>query len=184
MGFELNSDYVAMFEKHLSNELEKRAQKSLEFTTSEESSNFELTVIALRLLKYGRVILRRIIAANPGVQVKLYVHPLENKPTAKFKHYSAEYAILIKARKIQQSVQTFLNNICEKPPLSKFGIQPTFKFIQSHLELTEAHHSSTYFAYTHTNSHYYSDRLSLEETWASGFQLFSPIKLRVEEPND
>lgn len=184
IGFELNSDYVAMFEKHLSKELAKRAQQNLEFTTSEGSSDFESTVISLRLLKYGRVLLRRISEATPEMTVKVYVHSLPDLPVEKFKHYSAEYLIFLRTKKAQKSVQALLKVICAKPPLSKFGIQPTFRFIQSSAEFSEEFHKTLYFGYTQTNSHFNSGSFSLPETWTSRLQLFSPIELKVEEPND
>lgn len=184
IGFELNSDYVAMFEKHLSKELAKRAQANLEFTTSEGASDFESTVISLRLVKYGRVLLRRISEANPEVAVKVYVHVLPDLPAEKFKHYSAEYVIFLRTKKEQEAVQSLLKVICAKPPLSKFGIQPTFRFIQSIAEFSEEFHKTRYFGYTQTNSHFNNGNFSLAETCTSRLKLFSPIELKVEEPNE
>lgn len=184
IGFELNSDYVAMFEKHLSKELGKRAQKSLEFTEPQGSSNFESTIIALRILKYGRVLLRRIVETHPEMAVKIYVHPLKTPTTEKFKHYSAEYVVHLKVKKSQKVVQIFLENLCTKPPLSKFGIQPVFKFVQSLEQFEEGFHKTTYFGYTQTNSHFSSGSFSLSEAQASSLRLFSTIELKVEDPGD
>ena len=184
IGFELNSDYVAMFERHLAKELSKRAQKTLEFTSSEGALDFESTVIALRLLKFGRVLLRRMAEANPGMAVKIYVHQLPEPPTEKFKYFSAEYVILLKTKKAHKAVKALFDFFCSKPPLSKFGIHPTFKFIQSPTELTSNPGALIYYGYTATNSHFNSGCFSIEATLQSRLQLFSPIELKVEEPID
>lgn len=184
IGFELNSDYVAMFERHLSKELAKRTQNELEFTPSVGSQDFESTVISLRLLKYGRILLRRIIESNPDIAVKIYVHQIPIIPTEKFKYYSAEYIILLKTKKAQKSVQALFDIICSKSPLSKFGIHPTFRFIQSLAELTTPASEVVYYGYTATNSHFNCGCFLLQQTGTSHLQLFSPIELKVEEPND
>jgi DNA modification methylase len=184
IGFELNSDYVEMFEKHLAKELGKRAKTSLEFTESKNSSTFEITVIALRIVKYGRVLLRRIIEMHPELAIKIYVHPLEIRPTEKFKHYAAEYIIHLKTKKIQKTVQASLEILSAKPPLSKFGIQPVFKFVQALGDFEEELQKTTYFGYTQTNSHFNCGSFSLIEAQASDIKLFSTIELKVEEPND
>ena len=184
IGFELNSDYVAMFEKHLAKELEQRAQKSLEFSEPKGSSTFESTVIALRILKYGRILLRRIVELHPELAIQVYVHPLQTPATEKFKHYSAEYVIQLQAKKYQKIVQASLESLSAKPPLSKFGIQPVFKFVQSLGQFEEELQKSTYFGYTQTNSHFSIGRFSLIETQVSDIKLFSTIELKVEEPRD
>jgi DNA modification methylase len=184
IGFELNSDYVAMFERHLSKELVKRAQKELEFSPSIGSHDFEATIISLRLLKYGRILLRRVIEASPDTAIKIYVHKTSVAPTDKFKIFSADYFILLKTKKLQKSTQALFDVICSKPPLSKFGIQPTFKFIQSLTELTTTNSESPYYGYTVTNSHFNCGSFPLQQTAKSHLQLFSPIGLKVEESND
>lgn len=184
IGFELNSDYVAMFEKYLAKDLEKRATKSLEFTESQGSSTFEVTVIALRILKYGRVLLRRIIEMHPELTIKIYIHPLTTPATEKFKHYSAEYVICLQTKKSQKAVQKSLEILSAKPPLSKFGIQPVFKFVESEDQFEEQLQKKTYYGYTKTNSHFCCGGFTLIEAQTSDIKLFSTIELKVEEPND
>lgn len=184
VGFELNSEYVAMFQKHLSKELKKRSQIELKFSVSAGASEFESTVISLRLLKFGRMLLRRICDTNPGEKVKLYVNPLPEIPTEKFKHYAAEYLIFVKTKKQQNEIKNILTAAIAKPPLSKFGIQPKLIFIQDSADFSDEMQQLIYFGYTKTNSHFNTGSFSFKETWESQLQLFSPIELQVEEPND
>lgn len=183
VGFEINPQYVEMFKKHLKSELQKKSQQALEFAEEETNSDFEKTIVLLRILKYGRLLLRKLNEALPDEPVKVFVFPSSTTPTKKFKYYSAEYVILLKPKKLHSTARITLETVINKPPLSKFGIEPELIFATSRTELPEKRQRGKYFSYTRSNSHKHNGFIDFDEIGESKNQLFSTIELSVEEPN-
>lgn len=182
IGFELNSEYVEKFRSYLARELKKTSKSA----TSAEGSvatelNFEQTIGLLRILKYARLTLRALIKKFPKEQPSVFVFRQRGAPKRKFQRYRAEYVIAIQNKKSKEAVDKFVTAISQKPPLSKFGIEPTFKCIVSSASLKTR--AKDYFRYTVTNSHSFSGRVNASEAWNQKGSLFSPIKLKVEEPD-
>jgi DNA modification methylase len=181
LGFELNADYVEMFKKHLKNEL---ALKKDEVTDSNQTtSNFEQTIILLRLLKYGRLIIRILKKSYPTSAFKMFIFQSSDVPEQKFKHYSAEYFVFVDKKNLAPEISKLIDSSIAHAPLSKFGIQPVFKILTSALEIPSQKRKGTFFEYTATNSHSYSEAHRFENAWNSQGLLFSPIKVEVKEPH-
>jgi DNA modification methylase len=183
IGSELNAEYVAMFEKHLAQQLATKGRQRTA-PNSRSAATFEATIVALRTLKFGRLILRAICKEHPEVDVQVYVYKLEAKPTEHFKHYAAEYVVYLPTVKLRRDAQTLVEAVSRKPPLSKFGVQPTFSFVGALDDISATRRRLTYFRYSKTNSHHHVGEVSFKTAWNSDDQLFSPIKLEVEEPHD
>ncbi|MDB5870884.1 MAG: methylase domain protein [Ramlibacter sp.] len=183
IGSELNAKYVKMFKKHLAQELATQGQRRLRSPHSRSVADFESTIGALRILKFGRLILRTLLAEYPDAGIQVYVFELPTKPTENFKHYSAEYVVYLPMARQRKEAMKLTETAIKKPPLSKFGVQPTFTFIESANEISPVRRKLIYFTYSRTNSHFQTGEVSFKTAWDSEDYLFSPIKLEVEEPH-
>lgn len=183
IGVELNREYVQMFHRHIAKEKTRTAQQSLPLEAGNKASNFESTIVALRILKFGRLISRAILKALPGSTIQVYVYQLSSTPREKFKHYAAEYLIALDAEKQAKQVRELVESISQKAPLSKFGIQPTFNLVSSPNDVAASRRKMPHFRYSSTNSHSNSGRLTFADAWSSAGPLFSPIEVNVEEPD-
>jgi len=183
VGFELNPKYVEMFKKHLANELQKKTQQALDFAEEPTQGDFEKTIVSLRVLKYGRLLLRKLKDILPDEHFQVFVYSIAKKPEKKFKYYAAEYVVLLKQKKLHAVARSAIEAIIDKPPLSKFGIEPKIVFANSATDFTEKRKKQKYFSYTYSNSHRHAGALRFDEVGDSKNQLFSPIELSVEEPD-
>ena len=184
IGIELNPAYVAMFKKHLNNEKAKKSQQTLDFDNSENSELFERKIVNLRILKFGRLILRFLRKERPTDKVQVYAFKLSDKTNHKFKHYAAEYLVVLPESPERQAVIRHVEELCSKPPLSKFGIQATLKFIKSKRQVSAAKQALPYYRYTYSNSHFNIGHADFCQIWEITGELFSPIKLEIEEPHE
>lgn len=183
VGFELNSEYVGMFKKYLREQLKLQKQTTHNPHSEDLAAAFEATIISLRVLKFGRLLLRQLNKDLPSTTAKIFVFHTNRVPTEKFKHYSAEYLIKLQKTDLEQSAKVVLENVIAKPPLSKFGIQATYKFVSELGDFNPIQRKTEYFEYTITNSHFHSGHKNLEDALEGKGSLFSPIKAAVEEPN-
>ncbi|HAL40377.1 MAG TPA: site-specific DNA-methyltransferase [Polaromonas sp.] len=184
IGIELNPAYVKMFENHLKQQKAKESQQAIHFDDSEDKESFAKTIVNLRVLKFGRLILRTLRKERPDDSVQIYAFRLPDKADQKFKHYAAEYLVVLPESQAREAVIQKIEELCSKPPLSKFGIQATLKFIKSKRQVSPARQKLPYYRYTHSNSHFNVGRANFSQIWAGDGELFSPIKLEVEEPHE
>lgn len=183
VGFELNSEYVDMFKKHLRQQLELQEQTPHDPLTEDLAAAFEAKIISLRILKFGRLILRQLHKNLPSSEAKVFAFQSRDVPTEKFKHYSAQYFVRLLNNNLEPLARTLIEQTIAKPPLSKFGIQATYKFVSEIDYFNSNQKSAEYFEYTLTNSHFHAGHKKLEEAWEGKGLLFSPIKVEVEEIN-
>ncbi|MGA0569478.1 DNA-methyltransferase [Variovorax sp. VNK109] len=184
VGFELNRSYVTRFEKHLKSELEKQRQLSLIPQSPRHEEDFRNTIISLRILKYGRLLLRALKKEFLEKHITVLAFRSARKTSEPHKIVCAEYVVYSKSKSVLSKVQLLVKEITERPPFSKFGIQPTLLFAHDSSELEEKRRVATYFLYTSTNSHHYSGKLlTADEVFKIDGILCSPIGVQVEEPD-
>ena len=183
IGIELNPEYIRMFENHLEAEKNKRQAPSNENELLNRES-FEQTVINLRILKFGRLVLRNLKKLYPKEKIQIFAYRTheEPDPESKFKHYSAEYLIYTSESLAKDEIIGLVEAMCSNPPLSKFGIQPKIVVVSSTKEIPTEKKRTTYYWYTHSNSHKSVGSGSFKDTLTSTTQLSSPINMEVEEP--
>jgi len=183
IGIELNPEYIRMFENHLEAEKNKRQAPSNENELLNRES-FEQTVINLRILKFGRLILRNLKKLYPKEKIQIFVYRTheEPDPESKFKHYSAEYLIYTSESLAKDEIIGLVEAMCSNPPLSKFGVQAKIAVVSSTKEIPTEKKRTTYYWYTHSNSHKSVGSGSFKDTLTSTTQLSSPINMEVEEP--
>lgn len=184
IGIELNPAYVQMFENHFKQQTKKKTQKSLQFNRPASDKSFEQTIEDLRIVKFGRLLLRELLKAGLATKVQVYVFKQDVAPTERFKHYCAEYMIMLEDSQLNEKARHLLEGLCSRPPLSKFGIQATLKFVNSKRQVGAPKKTLVYYRYTSSNSHIHAGYANFTESWDGTGQLFSPIALEVEEPNE
>lgn len=147
LGMELNSEYVKMFENYLNKTFdEKRTEYEL-YKQNTGQDQFEINIINLRALKYARVLVSKIEKDLKLNNFKILV-TINRDSEKENKLKEVEYNII--GLPESSSITNYLNEIINKPPLSKFGVYPIFIYTEE-LTLT----TNQYFGYTKTNTHAY-----------------------------
>lgn len=184
IGFELNSDYVGMFKDHLKKQLIAQRKAAHHFTAKNSAGAFEKKIIELRILKFGRLVLRHLHKALPTTIFKIFIFQSNLEPTEKFKHYCADYLIHVKDPKLASVTSTLISSLIKRPPLSKFGIQAHWSLVFDPSSFNLERQVDTYYEYSLTNTHFHMGNTSLSEALEGKGKIFSPIKAEVEEPRE
>lgn len=154
IGLELNPSYVKMFVTYLVKTIK---DKSLEYDLYKQNNNqfkFEKNILNLRALKYARVLISKIEKESNISDFKILVTK-RGDSNIENKLIKVEYNFIGKID--QKIVENILSEITVKPPLSKFGIDPVFKF-SNPLELE----ANKFFGYTKTNTHSYEKNKEID----------------------
>lgn len=180
LGFELNAEYVKMFEKHLvSQKTECLIPKKADLSVKD----FEATILKLRVLKFGRLIvkaLERLEIAPEKIRVFAFEDP--ELPSEKQKICRAKYVVVGSKARIGGKTLRELNDLISRPPFSKFGVQATVERRDSKFEIGEFSSSPVIYGYSKTNSHAYQREYKSDATEELVHPLLSPIGITVEEP--
>ena len=156
IGFELNKKYIEMFESYITKTFETGRLEYEKFNNSPSQDQFEKTILELRALKFARVLLTSIQNATSFKQFKIIVE-IDQKSELSNKLIKVTYKFIGDYDK-----DTFLDIINKNtiiPPLSKYGIEPSFIF-QDIEELD----TNGYYGYTQTNTHSFVKDIALSST--------------------
>lgn len=147
LGFELNKSYITMFENYLKKTFNK-SRKEYELICQNTSQDiFEKRIVDLRSLKYARVLINAIEKKSTYKDFKIFVNP-KGSSNSKNKLILVEYQIIGIVDEI--IILELIKELVDKPPLSKFGIEPTFKFLE-----TKQFNVERDLGYTKTNTYSY-----------------------------
>ncbi|WP_034259489.1 site-specific DNA-methyltransferase [Aequorivita capsosiphonis] len=147
IGFELNEKYISMFEEYLEKTFSKYRKEYDQFSQNKDQGDFEKRILNLRSLKFARVLGNNIEKNIDFDNFKIFVVPKEASKI-KNKLLRVEYQII---GQIDETI--FLNEakkLINKAPLSKFGIEPIFKFV-----ISKKFNNKDHFGYTKTNTYSY-----------------------------
>lgn len=152
IGFELNKNYIDMFNNYLQNSFEKLRGEYQKSSENSDQKDFMNKILDLRALKYARVlvnILEKEFKSDFKIYVKIFEYLDDNK-----KHIKVNYDISFESLNLidENEILNLINNFINKPPLSKFGIIPIFNITT----LNELDNKAL-FGYTKTNSYSYSE---------------------------
>ena len=168
IGFELNGDYIDMFNEYSKknlNKSKKEYEKLLELGDQEEFRN---KILNLRALKFGRVLINELdkkFNQNHKIFVEIKKHL--NEPRL---HIEVEYQIIVS--NADEALTEEIELLIKKPPLSKFGIKPKIKILKN-----KKIDNKKYFGYTKTNTYSHSELpISSEKV-----KVISPICLNLNE---
>lgn len=149
IGFELNSEYITMFEDYLKENKSKSEKEFKKLSDLTDQENFKNQILNLRALKFGRLLLNEI-EKKFKIETKVFVQIREYFNDEKT-HILVEYQFLNINEKEKENILNFINTITSKAPFSKFGIKHIIKFPKrKNLDM------NNYYSYTKTNSYSYS----------------------------
>lgn len=164
LGVELNSTYIQQFKTYLANTLEEGKLEYKKMLATQDQTNFEATILDLRALKYGRLLVRKI-QEETKTQVQVYVERISinaNRQSVKYLFCGLESSI----------VTSIVLEAVHKAPLSKFEIDPIFEFADSIVEREEQ--------YFYSLSNSYSFIRGVEQD-NSRVKVISNIKVDLKE---
>ncbi|MGD9487512.1 MAG: DNA methyltransferase [Calditrichaceae bacterium] len=145
LGFELNESYIRMFENYLKKTFKKNRKEYEASGQIIEQDLFEKRILDLRSLKYARVLINNFEKATNISDFKIFVNP-KGSSTAKNKLIRVEYQII---GEIDNRVfKDLINQLILKPPLSKYGIEPSFIFKES-----KKYNLKKHYGYSKTNTY-------------------------------
>lgn len=149
IGFELNSQYIKMFEEYLKENSAKSEKEYKKLLNISDQDNFKNQILNLRALKYGRLLLNEIekkfsIITKVFVEIKEY---FDDDKT----HILVEYQFFEISDEHKTDILNFINTITTKAPFSKFGIKHLIKFLKR-----KNFDNGVYYTYSKTNSYSFS----------------------------
>lgn len=149
IGFELNDSYIQMFNEYLKENKDFAKKDYDRLQGFENQEDFKLKILNLRALKYGRLLINEI-EKQAKLDLKVFVKIKEFCEDNKVQ-IIVEYEFIGEIFE-KESFSNLTNSIISKPPYSKFGILPIFKFSKSK-KLT----NKKFYTYTKTNSYSFSN---------------------------
>ena len=168
LGIEINPQYINMFEAYLKSTIESGKKEYYSYMNTMDQVAFETTIQNLRALKYGRILMNNIEKDYGINDLKIYVQRTESSISSKIK---VEYTFI--GRQLDDEFYRMISTYTNRPPLSKYGIIPTFK---CGIDLSML--NIEIYMYSKTNSHSYLRDCNYMD---SKVKIISPIKVDLYE---
>lgn len=168
LGIEINPQYINMFDAYLKSTIESGKKEYYSYMNTMDQVAFETTIQNLRALKYGRILLNNIEKDYGINDLKIYVQRTESSISSKIK---VEYTFI--GRQLDDEFYRMISTYTNRPPLSKYGIIPTFK---CGIDLSML--NIEIYMYSKTNSHSYLRDCNYMD---SKVKIISPIKVDLYE---
>jgi DNA modification methylase len=176
-GFELNEQYVQMFRNYLSSNIEKRLAMHASSSPPIDAEKFRTTILDLRILKYARVLFKKLKSDGVDIQ-KIWVEPSNEVLDGKYTIAAARYVLLV-APGMDEQIQASLAKITQSPPLSKFGIMANITSINDTKKFSDYLPSNRIFSYTQNNTHQHRSTAAAANS-ADGV-ILSSIEMDINE---
>ena len=184
IGFELNNNYIKMFKKYLENTGRKK-RKIYEKEKSHilERDEFYKLIMNLRALKYARVLAINYKKNDLPLILKIYVGNKHAKTKKRNSLINVEYTLLISNKKNIPRIKKSIENICSKPPLSKFGIDPTIFYVTDKTVFLGKINRQRVFTYTEKSTHRYKESVNKDKAINASCSdlIISGIKVDIDE---
>jgi DNA modification methylase len=179
IGFELNKSYIKLFQKYLKNNLTtKRDQYERNQKFRTKRTTFEKLILNLRTLKFAAGIKKNLTQTDKSLIIHIYAEIINLHPEKKHHLIKANYKILIKDNANIKLVEKRLFDIVNKPPLSKYGIEPQLElFTNSNLFIKQIGLKKL-FGYETNRTYNFSE--SVKRT-SLKYPIISPIKISLNE---
>lgn len=179
IGFELNPSYVAMFEKYLKENVDLRRSEYSRSKVSIDADTFRETIINLRILKYGRVLAKKLQSVDINV-LRIWVEHSDRPLNGKFEIAAAKYVVLTENSVSAKALSLAIDEIIASPPLSKFGIAADFEQVTTLKKFISKLPDSQLFIYTSGNTHQYKISPTGNKSGGDEF-IFSSISVNINE---
>ena len=177
IGFEINKEYVDVFQKKTLPAVKARWEDVCGQTTSMEQKRreFEQNIRKLRILKYPKMLAKKLIQTHPeesgGIEALVVLENKEKKLSPKelkTKFAGVNIYIVTNARpSVLDKFRNEIDHLQRIPPLSKFGLISKVKLISRRralavfLKMGEV--SNDFYFYVGGKVHSYNKRVSLNE---------------------
>lgn len=171
IGFELNKSYIDLFNEYLDETLETK-RNEYESLNNNAQNDFEKTILNLRALKYARVLFKIIQKQLDLSELKIFVE-VKGKSEQRNKLIKVQYQLSGDFN--ESDVTEIINQNKDKKPLSTFGIEPIFEFLESFIIDPKKH-----YCYTENNTYSHIKQRSFD---ASGIDIVSEICVDLSENN-
>jgi len=151
IGTELNPQYIEMFKQFdLEHRTSARAKYDRSAQIKETVTTFENNICSLRILKYARVLYRRINSEHLRF---IAAFPIDQE-TEKEEKIQARF-VLVCSKEGLDIIHEQVNKMISCPPLSKYGIIPM-------LEIVDKVSLADYqlYTYTKTNSYHFQRKIN------------------------
>ncbi|KGN74295.1 hypothetical protein HR17_05815 [Porphyromonas gulae] len=172
IGFETNGKYIEMFKSYMTKTFEIGRLEYEKINNCPSQEQFEKTILELRALKFARLLLKTIQNATSSKKFKIIVE-INKKSELSDKLINATYKFIGDYDKY--IFLDIINKHTTIPPLSKFGIEPSFTFQNS-----EELDTNDYYGYTQTNTHSFIKNTDLSSTKV---RILSKIRVDINEKN-
>lgn len=180
IGTELNPEYISMFKNYIKNTNEKKkSEYEKEKKYLVDQIDFETIILQLRALKYARILLKKMYEQDIKSVQKIKVEKSSEKLLKKNSVDCYNYSILISSLKEQENVEKIINTLVSKAPLSKFGIEAHFSYVD-HIDKLIRPKEKLY-SYSSKITHKFIKSISLGDYVNSKEVILSPIKLNIDE---
>ena len=168
LGIELNRQYISMFNKYLEQTLDKGRKEYQDIKNGKDQETFEETILNLRSLKYGRILVNSLEKRLGNDSLKIYV----DRPQM-IERVGIEVKYTLFSSIDDEVLKEQIKELISTPPLSKYGITPIFSF-KSEIDLN----CKNVFLYSKTNSHSYMRNAEITNI---NTKVISPIEVDIYE---
>ena len=155
LGYELNSEYIKMFNNYLNSTFELNRKEYELFKQNSSQGDFEKIILELRVLKYAKILITQIQKEIAYKDFRIVVE-IMGKSDLKNKLINAEFKFLGDLDEF--SILEILNKIIAQKPLSKFGVEPVFNFSKSNDIILD-----NYYGYSATNTYSFIKDISTNQ---------------------
>lgn len=181
LGFELNPEYIKMFEKYITDlSAERISAYEKESATCLKQTKFQELILDLRILKYAKIILLGLQKKNNNDIRCVFVQKAEKTSQKHTILVNATYRFLVTADANTDKLQAEMNTLISKAPLSKFGIAPEFQITNDEIAFTEIIADKKLYAYSLKSTHCFTNVI-LDNTTALLHPIVSEIMVALNE---
>ena len=166
-----------MFESYLEANMATRLDSYRASRITLDEDEFKKKIIDLRILKYGRVLAKKMKSSGVNVK-KIFIKHSEEPLNKKHDIASGHYLLLIEPNTsiTDTEIITVINEIISVPPLSKFGISSQFLLSRNLDEFAKLLPNNELFIYSQNNTHQFVAKPS-----ASNSFIYSTIAVNINE---
>jgi DNA modification methylase len=181
LAFDTNSKYVEAARKRI---LELPAPKDGKAPSSVTSKDFRSTIIALRILKLAKLLLRDTRKYKPELKAaRVLVKKQTGKPAAGHKIVRAEYLVVVQVEaQKRKALQSHLRDRMSKPPHSKFGVEATLEVVSSAVAIKRAGNAK-YYQYSATAPYKTHGQGDVRRALTVIYPIASTIRVDEEVPS-
>lgn len=187
IGLEINEQFVEMFKKYLDRTGEQKRARYEEQETrlnNERRKGLAKTIRELRALKFAKLLTKKVeLELGSTLVERVYVDIVNRKPSSKHALIKVNYKLLLGSGVDRKNVLQVINQLCERPPLSKFGIEPDFS-LHNELALFEGDIRHKFvWVYTLTCTHKFVDHVRVEavKELPATERIISGVKVNIDE---